>query len=1646
MFSSIEAMSQAERNSEQQNEQGLERIREEISEKERTMSAGYESFDGLLADLQSSGHSQCTTVWSKDMVAYRCRTCQMNDSSAICEKCYHEGDHHNHDFVMYHSESGGCCDCGDKDAWKEEGFCKMHQVTNQISGHMPIHLYATTKHTVLWILQMLSIWVHIIWEKRIKDPKAIVEYEMQAAKLYIDWLQKVCSVDALRNLLSVFVTRKFVHVKNMIGIKSPLEILLKMLWSMPEALMEEETTFFLQMLYNGWFKSQFTQELMQHYHHMVMDVALMVIDHAQYVDVMRGWKALNSTLDRVMVQLFNIPKMELIIKENLLGKFIYVFKMILKYSLVRGIINVEHEVIKQKWMNPYTQNSSIHFKNNNAWILSIQLEMNTMAIIFQLITCCYSNDDSNKSKQALILAGNCTIKHLRCYLLEKTKKLTFESSMSLHIPLLRVFSVILSKLVLLSWDDDIKRFFSSFQTEEEVLALLDLPLRIIAWMVEIRANQWQHVSEEFYHLEFIYHGSFWHDQSWDMDLLLLQFCVVAKEDMENAIFFRMAERFHLLDLVTSPTTSSQMSFLLPSYIQNFLRIILLVVRDRRNTGMKELESLRYDVIQWLCVRNQTYSQLSRALSAIPLDQKKLMDTLDEVAQFHQPKVQEHGYYQLKSKYWKEFDPLFAHFYPNELEDAQERATHVGKLQHYWRLNSPIKAAPPYNQLTKLLHTQACHQLLWNMLNHVNFLVKDETSATAGESLGVAVLQIMEIALKDRQNFLPSNATPQPSSLHPNDILVNIKWNPYIDQGTILDERSTWRPRSSSMYDMLHELQSVKNAHHLADYAQHILHLLHSLFPTIFGDESRVSKFYNFPQYQVPVTTTKDEWQRLKKERQVAILAKISSQQKAFLDQHNDQEDDEAEHGYDDATLIEMSPILTLDRKEKFVTIETTVAIQECAFCRTKCDNSNSPAGYIAFVQLYNMPLQVVKKADEVENLEEAEIIAKGDKADQLLALVSKPIQPHEFASQVFEVTRYSLDVHPIEHVGCCGHQMHKACFESYCLSLLERDNLDNNYEGKGIIDLQQNEFWCPICRRLANVLLPIVNVSSFQQMQHVQKEGGTKDTFNLGELWNPQTNLSTTTDNFVAQVLWEVLARNIVHFEVETRDEKNEVGSSSSSSIQLKDKWGGEVVHLTTLQELGKLAMLFNKSDSDTMKHLKSNNIQRLWQELDTLCMIKEQLVYAYGSFDFISTHVLQKLREILEGLFVSGQLLDHNHVENKKDMKNQEIYDHKKSVPASIENGLGDSVSSYLIEKSQEEASSHRVPCIPNIEGGKAMLKPDCGPMGVQNLHKVLSEHLPCEINSMDYPSQQLEAYKHPTTNILYGGLLEVDPFAILTHWLLSAFEGWLDLIQILCMVKFAYIIAIIQTSRAITRIEKKASLEAKNIKSVIQSACLPFLRRATLLVQFITCNELDGKYQGSGIMLMDATYLEQSLQLQDIWRIFVINQAMGNNKQMRFECLQQTSNNIQDVQPRLYKVQKRLCLTNLPLVYQDLLWKSIKEQRIDHRKMGYAALCLICGEFVWCASEFQNNEECLKHANEGYAGIGIFLLMQSTHVLVIRGNRTCILPSFYLDQHGEEDHGLRRNQKLYLSPLRLNKVRRLWLTAGFDFDTHILHTSHMK
>jgi hypothetical protein len=213
------------------------------------------------------------------------------------------------------------------------------------------------------------------------------------------------------------------------------------------------------------------------------------------------------------------------------------------------------------------------------------------------------------------------------------------------------------------------------------------------------------------------------------------------------------------------------------------------------------------------------------------------------------------------------------------------------------------------------------------------------------------------------------------------------------------------------------------------------------------------------------------------------------------------------------------------------------------------------------------------------------------------------------------------------------------------------------------------------------------------------------------------------------------------------------------------------------------------------------------------------------------------------------------------------------------------------------------------------------------------------------------------------------------------------------------------------------------------------------------------------AGSKLMDAAYLEQYLEQQEVWGSIAIDQA-GENKQITvlgylqqrfstsellnspswgipslpecsdFDCVRpDRSKQGLHALPFLCKVSKQLCLTPLPSVYQDLLWSIPKMCKVCGNVPIDAAFCLICGDLLCfkskCSGHAAEHGVCSTHAEQEYAGIGIFLLMRTTQVLLMRGNRVCTLPSIYLDQHGEEDYELRRNQKLYKSELRLNKVQ---------------------
>ncbi|KDN52254.1 hypothetical protein K437DRAFT_243984 [Tilletiaria anomala UBC 951] len=70
----------------------------------------------------------CGHIFREGEAIYRCRDCGHDDTCVQCAPCFNVSNHQGHDIVFsISSDSTGCCDCGDDEAWNKPLGCKYHQ-------------------------------------------------------------------------------------------------------------------------------------------------------------------------------------------------------------------------------------------------------------------------------------------------------------------------------------------------------------------------------------------------------------------------------------------------------------------------------------------------------------------------------------------------------------------------------------------------------------------------------------------------------------------------------------------------------------------------------------------------------------------------------------------------------------------------------------------------------------------------------------------------------------------------------------------------------------------------------------------------------------------------------------------------------------------------------------------------------------------------------------------------------------------------------------------------------------------------------------------------------------------------------------------------------------------------------------------------------------------------------------------------------------------------------------------------------------------------------------------------------------------------------------------------------------------------------
>eukprot|EP01046_Picozoa_sp_COSAG06_P009683 COSAG06_NODE_509_length_14898_cov_76.064869_5_plen_243_part_00 len=149
--------------------------------------------EAVLQSLSRPSCLRCENAWDGYHIGYRCYTCAKSEHSCICIECFDAGDHEGHDFRLFQSQSGGCCDCGDAMAWRESGFCSHHnpQTPIDMDGLLPREVAVAVRSllgSIVWIL----VWVL----KRIAlQDEAQAAESMADARAVLDWLHELAKLN-----------------------------------------------------------------------------------------------------------------------------------------------------------------------------------------------------------------------------------------------------------------------------------------------------------------------------------------------------------------------------------------------------------------------------------------------------------------------------------------------------------------------------------------------------------------------------------------------------------------------------------------------------------------------------------------------------------------------------------------------------------------------------------------------------------------------------------------------------------------------------------------------------------------------------------------------------------------------------------------------------------------------------------------------------------------------------------------------------------------------------------------------------------------------------------------------------------------------------------------------------------------------------------------------------------------------------------------------------------------------------------------------------------------------------------------------------------------------------------------------------------
>ncbi|CAI7565348.1 unnamed protein product [Penicillium manginii] len=615
--------------------------------------------------------------------------------------------------------------------------------------------------------------------------------------------------------------------------------------------------------------------------------------------------------------------------------------------------------------------------------------------------------------------------------------------------------------------------------EDLLLIMIDYPLRVCAWLAQMKAGMWVRNGLSLRHQMSQYRGVSSRNFAYYRDIFLLQTALVTCDP--SRVLASIAHRFGIVDWMFRnyvPRPGYEDSQII-DVAEEFVHLLVILLTDRTSVSAIDddihttKETISRDIAHVLCFKPLSFSDLSTRLNDKLQDSDMFQGVLEEVTHFHFPEgVNDSGKFELKKEYLDLVDPYSTHFSKNQRDEAENiykewMAKKTGKNASDIVFEPKLRpiSSGVFSDLPRFTGTMLFAQIVHQCLEYV--LVSQQSTPSIPPTRVETFLQVLlHLILASVLEDDPRDGDME------------------TEQGRSFNLHALTKTReiAAGNLTIVGLLEKISVTGEFASCGPKIRHILKRLWqksPRTYATATASLKFpfdridTNSPA--IDIDNEKEAKRKHAAARNAKVMAQFQQQQQSFLEKQGD-----IDWGEEEFSDLESDEASHETKTWKYPS-------GTCLLCQERCQEETADSrlyGTFAMIQ----DSTILRQTD----IRDSDRIREALKTPASLDRSAEDIRPFGVAGENrTEIRRLDSAGGTVisNKVGLskgfnprntlrgpvttgCGHIMHFSCFDAYNNATQRRQNQQIARQHPENIVLK--EFVCPLCKALGNAFLPII--------------------------------------------------------------------------------------------------------------------------------------------------------------------------------------------------------------------------------------------------------------------------------------------------------------------------------------------------------------------------------------------------------------------------------------------------------------------------------------------------------------------------------------------------------------------------------------------